>query len=174
MWLNINELAEQTNIPDTTIRRYITKFNTFFIHKGGARSRRYEDKAVKVLIRIKQLYDEGHESEEVDNVLRKEFAVVIDGDKVEEPFEKSSTPALATAEDMAEIKAALKQQQEFNKLLIEKLADQERYIKEVIEKKDHLLLESVKVIQEQKSILESAATTEQVPFFKRLFKKKTD
>lgn len=170
-WLNINELAEQTNIPDTTIRRYISKFSTFFIHKGGARSRRYEDKAVKVLIRIKQLYDEGHESEEVDNVLRREFAVVIDGDKGEELFEKSSTPALATAEDMAEIKEALKQQQEFNKLLIEKLAEQERYIKEVLENQDQLLLESVKVIQEQKSLLESATTTEKVSFFKKLFMK---
>jgi len=72
---------------------------------------------------------------------------------------------------MAEIKEALKKQEEFNKLLIEKLAAQEEYIKEVIEKKDQLLLESVKVIQDQKSVLESAATTEQVPFFKRLFKK---
>ena len=170
-WLNINQLAEHTNIPDTTIRRYITKFSTFFIHKGGARSRRYEDKAVKVLIRIKQLYDEGHESDEVDNVLRREFAMVIDGDKAEESFEKSSTPALATAEDMAEIKEALKQQQEFNKLLIEKLAEQERYIKEILDNQDQLLSESVKLIQEQKSVLESATTTENVPFFKRWFKK---
>lgn len=169
-WLNIQELAEQTNIPDTTIRRYISKFSNFFIHKGGARSRRYEDTAVKVLIRIKQLYDDGHESEEVDNTLRKEFAVVIDGDK-EKSFEKASTPALATADDMAEIKEALKQQQEFNKLLIEKLVDQERYIKESLEKRDHLFLESIKAIQEEKrALLETTSTDEKkAPFFKRFF-----
>lgn len=168
-WLNIQELAHQTNIPDTTIRRYISKFSTFFIYKGGARSRRYEDTAVKVLIRIKQLYDDGHESEEVDNTLRNEFSVVIDGDN-EESFEKASTPALATADDMAEIKEALKQQQEFNKLLIEKLADQERYIKETLEKRDHLFLESIKTIQEEKALLEAASTEEKKPsFFNRLF-----
>lgn len=169
-WLNIQELADQTNIPDTTIRRYISKFSTFFIFKGGARSRRYEDTAVKVLIRIKQLYDNGHESEEVDNTLRKEFAVIIDGDK-EETFEKASTPALATADDMAEIKEALKQQQDFNKLLIEKLVDQERYIKESLEKRDHLFLESIKAIQEEKrTLLETTSTEEKKPsFFKRFF-----
>lgn len=170
-WLNIQELADQTNIPDTTIRRYISKFGAFFIFKGGARSRRYEDTAVKVLIRIKQLYDNGHESEEVDNTLRKEFAVIIDGDK-EEPFEKTITPALATADDMAEIKEALKQQQEFNKLLIEKLVDQERYIKESLEKRDHLFLESIKAIQEEKrTLLEKTSPAEEKKpsFFKRFF-----
>lgn len=169
-WLNIQELAYQTNIPDTTIRRYISKFSTFFIHKGGARSRRYEDTAVKVLIRIKQLYDDGHESEEVDNTLRSEFSVVIDGDTEKEPVARANTPALATAEDMAEIKRALKQQQDFNKLLIEKLADQERFIKETIEKRDHLFLESIKTIQEEKALLEAASTEEKKPsFFNRLF-----
>jgi hypothetical protein len=42
------------------------------------------------------------------------------------------------AENMAEIKEALKQQQEFNKLQIEKLAEQERYIKEVLDNQDLL------------------------------------
>lgn len=176
-WMNINELAERTLIPDTTVRRYISKFSTYFVSKGGARSKRYEDSGVKVLIRIKQLYDDGFESDEVDRVLRKDFAVVVDGDNEQEQAEKAVVPTLATVEDIAKIMDALKQQQDFNKLLIEKLAEQDRYIKESMEKRDKQLLDSLRAIQDEKlAIAESAASDEtkkeekKPSFFSRLFK----
>ena len=176
-WLNIQELAEQTLIPDTSCRRYISKFSTYFVAKGGARSKRYEDSGVKVLIRIKQLYDNGLESEEVDRVLRQEFAVVMDGDKEQEESAKTVTPTLATVEDIAAIMDALKQQQDFNKLLIEKMAEQDRYIRNSMEKRDALLMESLRTIQDEKmAIMESAASDEEKEdrkpsFFSRLFGK---
>jgi DNA-binding transcriptional MerR regulator len=169
-WLTITELAEQTNIPDTTIRRYIAKFPDFFTFKGGSRSRRYEDTAIKVLVRIKNLYDAGYETDQVDAFLRKEFAVIIDGDKEVEDNDKA-TPTLATAEDIADIKQALQQQQEFNKQLLEKLEQQERYIKESLEKRDRQLMESLKIMQEErKALIEAAATSkERASFWSRLF-----
>ncbi len=174
-WLNIQELADETSIPDTTCRRYISKFNSYFVSKGGARSKRYEDSGVKVLIRIKQLYDDGYESDGVDRFLRKEFAVVMDGDNEQEQAEKVATPTLATVEDIAEIMDALRKQEDFNKLLIERLAEQDRYIRNSMEKRDALLLESLKAIQEEKrAIAETAASEdkkdEKKPsFFSRLF-----
>src|SRR3954462_15928408 len=121
-YLSINQLAEQTLIPDTTVRRYIAKFPDFFHYKGGSRSRRYEDSGIKILKRIKDLYDQGYETDQADEVLRKEFTMIVDGDNVENSAEKPHTPALATVEDVTEIKELLKQQQEFNKLLLEKLS----------------------------------------------------
>jgi len=175
-WMNINELAERTLIPDTTVRRYISKFSTYFFSKGGARSKRYEDSGVKVLIRIKQLYDDGFESDEVDRVLKKEFAVVVDGDNEQEQTAKPVTPTLATVEDIAKIMDALKQQQDFNKLLIDKLANQDKYIRESMEKRDNLLLESLRAIQDEKlAIAETTASNEgkdekKPSFFSRIFK----
>ena len=176
-WLNIQELAERTLVPDTTVRRYISKFSTYFVAKGGARSKRYEDSGVKVLIRIKQLYDDGLETDEVDRVLSQEFAVVMDGDKEQEESEKTVTPTLATVEDIAAIMDALKQQQDFNKLLIEKMAEQDRYIRNSMEKRDALLMESLRTIQDEKlAIAEAAASNEgkdekKPSFFSRLFGK---
>lgn len=181
-WYSINELAEKTNIPDTTVRRYISKFPDFFLHKGGTRSRRYEETAVKVLVRIKNLYDIGYETEQVDEVLRKEFAMVIDGDNVGDSVEKAVAPTLATAEDMTEIRQALeeqrefnKQQQAFNEALIAKLNAQENYIKESLVKRDQALLEEMRHrLDEQKAVAELAATVElekknKSTFWSRLF-----
>jgi DNA-binding transcriptional MerR regulator len=138
-WLNISELAERTHIPETSIRRYITKFPDFFISKGGTRSRRYENSAVKILLRIKTLFDSGYESEEVSLTLRKEFPRLMEGDHQKK---ESVIPAMPTAEDISEIKEALNEQREFNKLLLQKLEQQERYIKESLENHDSKLIET--------------------------------
>lgn len=171
-WFTITELAEKTSIPDTTIRRYIQKFNEFFPHKGGSRSRRYEEVSVKILVRIKNLFDSGYETDQVDATLRNEFPMVVDGDKQEV---MEFTPTLATAEDINEIKEALKQQNEFNQLLLEKLESQERYIKESLEKRDQVLMESLRTMQEDKKLLlEVAAAHEEEKkkgFFAKLFGK---
>jgi DNA-binding transcriptional MerR regulator len=187
-WYTIKELAEQTNIPDTSIRRYIDKFHDFFTFKGGSRSRRYEETAIKILIRIKNLFDNGYESEQVDATLRNEFPMVVDGDKEDEA---DKTPVLVTVEDVAELKQAQREQQEMNKLLLEKmekqehfnkalleqLKNQEAYIRESLEKRDQLLLESIRTVQEEKKLLlEMAAAQEKESekkkgFFSRLFGK---
>ncbi|SFD03406.1 Protein of unknown function [Bacillus sp. OV322] len=169
-WFSIIELAEKTNIPDTTVRRYISKFPNFFTHKGGSRSRRYEDTAVQVLVRIKNLFDEGYETDQVDSKLRNEFAVIIDDNNVVENDERVVTPTLATFEDMLEIKKALADQMEFNKLLLEKLNNQENYIKESLDKRDRQLMESLRTIQEEKkALVEVAASKDKPSFFQRLF-----
>lgn len=173
-FLNINELAQKTNIADTTIRRYIQKFPDFFTYKGGSRSRRYEDTAINVLVRIKNLYDGGYETELVDSKLREEFAVIVNGDRVGETTEKAATPTLATGEDIVEIKLALVEQMEFNKLLLERLEQQQRYIDSRLEDRDRKLLESIRNLQEEKQArLETAAQkeNERPGFFSRLFGK---
>jgi DNA-binding transcriptional MerR regulator len=167
-WLTVTELAEKTNIPDTTVRRYIGKFPDFFTYKGGSRSRRYEGISIKILVRIKNLFDSGFETEQVDAMLRNEFPMVVSGDDKQQEKE-SNTPALATGEDIAEIKDALKQQQEFNKLLLERLENRD---KEYYNKFDQIL----RMIQEEKQErLEIAATQEQEQqkkgFFAKLFGK---
>ena len=143
-WLSINELAKQTGIPDTTVRRYIAKHSDFFKSKGGTRSKRYEATAVSLLLEIKKLYDEGMETEQVFVAVRGKYPLIQDSEKPIEP------PALATGEDMAFIKSALLEQQAFNKALVERLEQQDRYIKESLEARDAMLIESMRLTLESK------------------------
>lgn len=179
-WLTIADLADRTDIAESTVRRYLHRFSTFFDTKGGKRYKQYEVTAVRILVRVRELYDLGHESVEVRRILSTEYAMIIDGVsseiKDEDTQENSVTPALATVEDVAEIKELLKQQQEFNKALLDKLNNQDLYIRESMNKRDALLVESLRTIQEEKrAMLETAASEdkrdEKKPsFFSRFFK----
>lgn len=166
-WLTINELAEKTGIPDSTIRRYIAKFSDFFVVKGGTRSKRYEDTAVKVLQRIKDLYDKGYETEQTHNALLKDFPLIADDDA---PEETTNLPALATSDDVAEIKQMLKAQQEFSNRLLDRLAKQEEYIKDSLERRDRELLQSItESMNARKLLLEDKK--EEKTLWQRLFNK---
>ena len=166
-WYTINELADKTGIPDSTIRRYIAKFSDFFVVKGGTRSKRYEDTSVKVLLRIKDLYDKGYETEQTHNALLKDFPRIIDEELTEE---SSSLPALATADDIAEIKQMLKAQQEFSNRLLDRLAKQEEYIKDSLERRDKALLQSITDSMENRKLL-LEDKKEDKTFWQRLFNK---
>ena len=147
-WYTIGELAEKTGIAEPTLRRYITKFHLYFISKGGNRAKKYKATAIPVLVRIKALYDAGYETTGLTEVLKSEFPVVINDNKHEETEEIQSARPLATTEDVAELKSVLTEmnqklvkQEEFNTLLIQKLEDQNRFIKESLENKAPLFLE---------------------------------
>ena len=156
-WLYVMQLAVQTNLPDTSVRRYLQKFNQFFAYKGGKRSRRYESSAIRVLLRIKSLYAEGFESAEVTKTLLNEFPVLADGEQTEADLNSSGLPALATAEDMTDLKEALAKHNELNRLLLQNQHDQNELIKTLIQdneeqKKFNELLIKALSNQEQQEI----------------------
>lgn len=169
----ISEIAEKANIAESTVRRYLHNFRIFFKNLGGTRGKRYDESAVKVLIRIKNLFDQGYDTEKAIDILSHEFTVILDGDSSENKHEITDVPTFATAEDMAEIKAALEEQKAFNQLLLEKLTEQDMYIRNSMEKRDQLLVESLRAIQEEKRVIAETAATEapvKKSLFQRLFK----
>lgn len=194
-WFNIKELAKKTGIPETSVRRYVSAFSGFFPYVGGKRSRRYESTSVEVLLRIKALYDGGYESIGVEEQLRKDFPVVIDGEQSEKSSETANPPALLTAEDIWEIKRDLKEYKDVKtelehtrqelkdtkeelkaltevlQLLPQNLLDLEKSIKESIENRDQPRLEKVEETEEKESIEEAAEPPkEKKPgLFKRFF-----
>lgn len=150
-WLTINELSDKTGIADSTIRRYVAKFSDFFVVKGGARSKRYEETATKILIRIKELYEKGLETEQVYKNLEKDFPLVLNGDAPEE--QTTLLPALATSDDISEIKEMLKAQQEFSNRLLDRLSKQEEYIKDSIDRRDRELMQALKDSMSERRLL---------------------
>lgn len=175
-YLTIAEIAEQADIPNSTCRRYLASFEAFFLVKGGSRLKKYEAGAVDILKRIKDLYENGMDTNEIHNVLINEFPLVVNGDEQQESNEQASTvPTLATSEDISEIKQALEQQKQFNEMLLKKLDEQNEYIKQSLERRDKQLLESIRAIQEQKQAQIETAISQQKQekksFFARLFGK---
>lgn len=170
-WYTVGELAEKTGIAEPTIRRYIAKFHPYFISKGGNRAKKYDATAVPILVRIKALYDAGYETAGLADVIRHEFPVIMSDNKRGETEGNQSTPALATTEDVAELKRVLTEvnqklskQEEFNALLIQKLEDQNHFIKESLENRTPLFLEKT-TDEEAKSAKETKKG-----FWSRFFK----
>lgn len=170
-WYTVGELAKKTGIAEPTIRRYIAKFHPYFISKGGNRAKKYDATAAPILVRIKALYDAGYETGGLADVIRHEFPVIMSDNKRGEIEGNQSMPALATTEDVAELKRFLTEvnqklakQEEFNALLIQKLEDQNRFIKESLESHTPLFLEKT-ADEEAKSAKETKKG-----FWSRFFK----
>ena len=169
-YLTIAEMAEQADIPNSTCRRYLTSFEEFFLLKGGSRLKKYEANAIEILIRIQNLYEDGMDTNEIHSILVREFPIVVNGDEQREVREKAS--ALATNEDIAEIKQALVDQKQFNKKLLEQLEQQNLYYEKKFEelKGDRDFIGSLRNSMEQRkieSVDQSNKTKEQLDHINR-------
>lgn len=149
-YLSITELADKSGIPNSTCRRYLTSFEEFFVVKGGSRLKKYEVEAITVLQRIKDLYDDGADTNEIHNILAKEFPRVMNG---EEEVDKN-LPTLATSEDIMEIKQALAEQKQFNDELLETLKQQHLYYETKFDSlvQDRELISSLRNSMEQRRL----------------------
>ncbi|MCM3251992.1 MerR family transcriptional regulator [Priestia aryabhattai] len=182
-WLSVKELSEETNIPISTIRRYIDKFQYFFIQKEDHRPKQYEAAAVTVLLKIKQLYDEGYQAEEINESLQKEFSLTASEDQaavsLEEAEDKEDIENTAETADQPE---ADDQQPTPSELPVQPSPQQEPDTKQILQEKDKQLIQSLrKSLREQQAISElveaskeSSVVGKKRSILKRLFKRKKD
>ncbi|WP_129703049.1 MerR family transcriptional regulator [Priestia megaterium] len=182
-WLSVKELSEDTSIPTSTIRRYIDKFQYFFIQKEDHRPKQYEAAAATVLMKIKQLYDEGYQAEEINEALQKEFSLTTSEDQaavsIEEAEDKEDTENTAEAADQPE---ADDQQPTSPEQPVQPSPQQEPDTKQILQEKDKQLIQSLrKSLREQQAISElveaskeSSVVGKKRSILKRLFKRKKD
>ncbi|MDU9691720.1 MerR family transcriptional regulator [Priestia aryabhattai] len=182
-WLSVKELSEETNIPTSTIRRYIDKFQYFFIQKEDHRPKQYEAAAATVLLKIKQLYDEGCQAEEINEALQQEFSLTTSEDQaavsLEEAEDKEDTENTAEAADQPE---ADDQQPTPPEQPVQPSPQQEPDTKQILQEKDKQLIQSLrKSLREQQAISElveaskeSSVVGKKRSILKRLFKRKKD
>lgn len=167
-WFSISELAEKSGIAESTVRRYLNNFNVFFRDKGGKRSKKYEANSINILNRIRELFEQGKESEEVRHILSREYSMIIDGDSevvTDENQERNvDLPALKTSEDTVVIRELLEEQRDFNKMLLDLLQKQETRIQQ--------LTDEVAATKENIGITEEVVQKEpeKKSFIQRLFK----
>ena len=174
-WLSVKELSEETSIPTSTIRRYIDKFQYFFIQKENHRPKQYEAAAATVLLKIKQLYDEGCQAEEINEALQKEFSLTTSEDQaavsLEEAEDKENTENTAEAAD---------QQPTPPEQPVQPSPQQEPDTKQILQEKDKQLIQSLrKSLREQQAISElveaskeSSVVGKKRSILKRLFQRK--
>ncbi|MES9765184.1 MerR family transcriptional regulator [Priestia megaterium] len=182
-WLSVKELSEETSIPTSTIRRYIDKFQYFFIQKEDHRPKQYEAAAATVLLKIKQLYDEGCQAEEINEALQKEFSLTTSEDQaavsLEEAEDKEDKENTAEAADQPE---ADDQQPTPPEQPVQPSPQQEPDTKQILQEKDKQLIQSLrKSLREQQAISElveaskeSSVVGKKRSILKRLFQRKKD
>ncbi|WP_176584325.1 MerR family transcriptional regulator [Priestia megaterium] len=177
-WLSVKELSEETSIPTSTIRRYIDKFQYFFIQKEDHRPKQYEAAAATVLLKIKQLYDEGCQAEEINEALQKEFSLTTSEDQAAVSLEEAEEDT-AEAADQPE---ADDQQPTPPEQPVQPSPQQEPDTKQILQEKDKQLIQSLrKSLREQQAISElveaskeSSVVGKKRSIIKRLFQRKKD
>lgn len=90
-WYSVAEISRITRIPAPTARRYASLFKDFLPSRKVGRVTKYPEDAVAVFERIMNLYNDGHVTAEIEDVLRQEMQRTIEV----EPVETAAAPATA-------------------------------------------------------------------------------
>lgn len=165
-WYSISQLSQLVEIPETTVRRYLNKFERYFRFEQRGRGKKYHPGSMEILQRIALLYTEEYEASEIEEVLSKDFAFTIDEGKKEVTVIQSPNKNIEL--QFEEFK---QQQEQFNKQLLNQLKKQQEYINNKLEERDRILIESIREIQEAKQEIASSNKQEKKSFFFRLFKR---
>ncbi|CDO05229.1 hypothetical protein BN988_03819 [Oceanobacillus picturae] len=157
-WLSISELSELTKIPETTIRRYVSKFRDYFRYDTRGRTKKYHPDTITILKKIAALYNEDYQAPEIDDILAQQFPFVV-----EEQPSNHQPPVKTVEQQFEEFK---EQQEQFNHKVLEKLQEQQDYIKNSIDRRDSELLSAIKQIQETKKEIAAAKEKKWWEFWK--------
>lgn len=164
-WFTVAETEKETNIPHQTIRRYIKTHGHHLILKKKHKSYFINGRSIKVILEIRNLYSQGKTSEEVDNLLSKSGVPMTFDISVDREHVSISVPdtLLELKNDMNNLLDKFNEQEKFNQLLLQKLAEQnefiknqQKYIDDRLSKRDEQLMFSLKEVLETKKMIAAA------------------
>ena len=171
-----HEVAKYLGIGESTLRKWCIELETngYVFIKGAKESRAFTDYDLEALNFFKQL------TKAKKHTLKQAAIVVVEKYKREEEKERAS-PEMDTnfnidINSAEELKRMVKQlldnqekQMEFNKALLDKLEEQNKYIHESINKRDQILLENIRKSQEEKAAaIEEEKNEKKKSKFKRI------
>lgn len=144
-WFSVLDIEKQTGIPNQTIRRYINNHGIYLNPKKRGKGYYLTEESIKVIQKIRKLYDEGMTAQLVNDTLQERnipMTIVVN-----EGEEKSS---IQINEVLQEFKKSMDEQNEVIRSLVEQIKKQQEYIDNKLEERDLRLIESTKEIQEAK------------------------
>lgn len=111
-WYSIQELADMLGISHTSISRYINHFPHFFEIKKTGKRKMVSASGVKVLRRVKELFEEGKTKEEV--------RAILEGD----------SPVVHVVDENEQLLTYLNRIEEQNVLLLKEIQEQRTFLQE--------------------------------------------
>lgn len=145
-WRTLPQLARELDVAESTARRWAKAFARYLPSKGRGAARRYAPEAKAVLARVKELFDAGLTTQQVEEALRASFSATLDV----VPTADAPPPAPAVPNPVLEI--LRKQAEELEALRAEVAAmreTQERLLTRQ-EERDRALMEVMRALQEQR------------------------
>lgn len=79
-WLTIAEIAQRTHLAENTARRYAKLFTAFLPSRTPGRTKHYAPTALPVLTRVAALYQTGHTTGDILDLLPQEFPRLVDAE----------------------------------------------------------------------------------------------
>lgn len=142
-WYTITELADKLKIPDATIRRYVRQHGHHLQIRKKSKSYQIANVSLPVLSKIRELYMmDGMTVDQVDEALAAAHVpIVMTVDDVNDHGEVVTVnvpQALSSLEKS--VNDRMNEQMEFNKLLLQRLDEQQAYIENVLKDRDEKLM----------------------------------
>lgn len=141
-WLSVAELSKQAQVPESTARRYLGKFEAFFRFDERQRGRKYAPDNVPILVFIQNCYNLGMESQEIEEALVKQFPMTVSTTEPPQTPIPVPAPVLATKEDLEEVLTELRALREENQRI-------HQHLEQRIEDRDRKLTETLRLMNEQ-------------------------
>ncbi|PEO88128.1 DNA-binding protein [Bacillus pseudomycoides] len=151
------DVATMLKIQESTLRKYciMLEEHGYHFHKNEHGHRGFLDNDVITLRKLIEI------KSHPDMTLKQACGAIMTWVK-EKDMSEVDTNVITENEQhderYNELKEMIRQQNELLKQMAKKLDDQQRYIDERLEKRDQLLMQTIRESQEQKALLETAAT----------------
>lgn len=168
--LTVKEAADAIGETATTVRNWMRELKPYIpLKKAENGYNLFDEEALESIRQIKQLHrEQGYSINQVKTYF----------DTGGEVFKPINTEE-KLQKDIEELKEQMKKQLEFNKVLVERLEQQQTYIDEKLNERDRKLLEHIREQQEMKQQLAIAVEEKEkekekpkrVGIFRRLFSK---
>ncbi len=158
-WLSIVEISRYLGLAENTARRYANLFDEYLKSRKFGRAIKYTEESLQVIGRVAALYQEGLGTEEIRSRLKDEFPVTINVNGEEADLLAPAHPATAerlAAEFNEQLELMRQQQDAFNRALLDRLEQQQRYIEESVKVRDEQIMTVLREIQEGKKALAAA------------------
>ncbi|MGI0534923.1 DUF3967 domain-containing protein [Bacillus pfraonensis] len=158
------DVAVMLKIQESTLRKYCIMLEEqgYHFHKNEHGHRGFLDNDVITLRKLIEI------KSHPDMTLKHACSAIMTWVK-EKDMSEVDTNVIKESEQhderYNELKEMIQQQNELLKKMAKKLDDQQRYIDEKLEKRDEMLMRAIRETQEQKALLETAATNKK-PWWK--------
>ena len=151
-----HEVSKMLNIGDSTLRKWCIELekNGYKFVKGNKDSRAFTDGDIKALRTFKRLMKDEKKSKEESAKIVSEMFSIPPGNERTTPVLYENDPSIKDLQEKVDKLLEMNNKQhEFNIKLLERLEQQNQYINDLIEKRDRLLLESIRNSQNEKKKL---------------------